>query len=91
MTVKPKKHLGQHFLKDESICFDIANALTNHGDYKEVIEVGPGTGALTKFLIENKNFKTTVVEVDRESVVYLNANFQGLEVLEEDFLKFLGC
>ena len=53
MRVKPKKHLGQHFLKDESICFDIANALTNHGDYKEVIEVGPGTGALTKFLIEN--------------------------------------
>ncbi len=63
MTVKPKKHLGQHFLKDESICFDIANSLTNHGDYKEVIEVGPGTGALTKFLIENKNFKTTLTPI----------------------------
>jgi len=87
MTVKPKKHLGQHFLKDESVCLDIANSLTNHGDYEEVIEVGPGTGALTKFLIENKKFKTTVVEVDRESVVYLNANFPGLEVLEEDFLN----
>lgn len=86
MTVKPKKHLGQHFLKDESICLDIANALTNHGSYKEVIEVGPGTGALTKFIVENKSFKTTVIEVDRESVIYLNANFNGLEVLEEDFL-----
>jgi len=87
MTVKPKKHLGQHFLKDESICLNITNALTNHGDYKEVLEVGPGTGALTKFLVKNKNFKTTVVELDQESVVYLNVNFQGLKVLEEDFLN----
>ena len=48
--------------------------------------MGPGTGALTKFIVENKSFKTTVIEVDRESVIYLNANFHGLEVLEEDFL-----
>jgi len=87
LMVKPKKHLGQHFLKDESICLDIADALTGHGDYKQVVEVGPGTGALTKFLVKNKNFETIVVEIDTESVVYLNNNFPELVVLEENFLK----
>lgn len=85
--VQPKKHLGQHFLKDESICVDIADALTGHGDYKQVIEVGPGTGALTKFLLKNERFTTTVVEIDTESVVYLNQHYPDLEILEENFLK----
>ena len=85
--VKPKKHLGQHFLKDESICVDIAGALTGHGDYSQVIEVGPGTGALTKHLLNNDSFETIVVEIDTESVVYLNTNYPDLKVLEENFLK----
>jgi len=87
IMVKPKKHLGQHFLKDESICLDIANALTVHGDYNQVIEVGPGTGALTRHLLDSDKFETIVVEIDTESVVYLNANYPDLKVLEEDFLK----
>jgi len=85
--VQPKKHLGQHFLKDESICQDIAQALLGHGDYHQIIEVGPGTGALTKYLLQNSNCKTTVVEVDTESVVYLKNHYPGLEILEENFLK----
>lgn len=85
--VKPKKHLGQHFLKDESICLDIANALTGHGHYKKVVEVGPGTGALTKFLLEKKEFDTYVVEIDRESVAYLKEHYPDLKILEESFLN----
>ena len=51
MQVRAKKHLGQHFLKDEDIALRITQALTHHGGYRDVIEVGPGTGALTKYLL----------------------------------------
>ena len=47
-SVRAKKHLGQHFLKDDSISHRIVNSLTGHGDYKQVLEIGPGTGALTR-------------------------------------------
>ncbi|MFM7728295.1 MAG: rRNA adenine N-6-methyltransferase family protein, partial [Flavobacteriales bacterium] len=52
MSVKPKKALGQHFLKNSEICERIANAITLHGDYKKVLEIGPGMGALTHYLLE---------------------------------------
>ena len=85
--VKPKKALGQHFLTDLSIADRIAATLD---DYKgvPVIEVGPGMGVLTRFLLD-RGHELTVVEIDSESVDYLNRYFPELSgrVLEEDFLK----
>ena len=84
--VKPKKHLGQHFLLDDSVSKRIASSISCFGDNTKVLEIGPGTGALTKFLLaENKN--VIAYEIDRESVDYLAANFPDLEVRNEDFLK----
>lgn len=86
-SVRAKKHLGQHFLKDESIAADIADALEfNPG--RKVLEVGPGMGVLTQFLIK-RGFDLTVVEIDYESVPYLRKHFPQLEnrVIEGDFLK----
>lgn len=86
--VKPKKHLGQHFLKDQNIAAKIADSLTGHGNYKTVLEVGPGTGVLTQFLLQ-KDFTTHAIEMDAESVVYLKQNFIQLtdNLIEGDFLK----
>ncbi len=86
MHVRAKKHLGQHFLKEEAIAQRIAESLTGHGGYDHVIEVGPGTGALTQHLV-GKPFELTCFEVDRESVVHLQANYPDLRVLERDFLS----
>jgi len=96
MSVKAKKHLGQHFLTDESIAKDIADALSGNG-YDDVLEIGPGMGVLTKYLLPKKA-KVTVMELDRESVAYLNDTFpleyikldtstEHFSVLEGDFLK----
>ena len=87
MTVRAKKHLGQHFLKDESIAERIADSLTLNG-YKDVLEIGPGMGVLTKYLLK-KNATTHVIEIDRESVEYLQANYLNLapRIIEKDFLK----
>ncbi len=84
--VRPKKSLGQHFLKDMEIAKRIADTIS---DYPlPVLEVGPGTGVLTQFLLGN-NADLTVVELDRESVVYLKEHFPQLsgKIIEEDFLK----
>lgn len=85
--VRAKKHLGQHFLKEDSIARSIAESLTGHGGYTHVIEVGPGTGALTRHLLARAEFKLACFEVDRESVPYLRAHFPGIDVREEDFLR----
>ncbi|WP_339786389.1 16S rRNA (adenine(1518)-N(6)/adenine(1519)-N(6))-dimethyltransferase RsmA [uncultured Imperialibacter sp.] len=87
--VRPKKHLGQHFLKDQNIARKIAESLTLHGDYKTVLEVGPGTGVLTQFLIDKKEFQLYVSEIDKESVAYLQKHFASLEgrIIDGDFLK----
>ncbi len=86
--VKAKKHLGQHFLTDESIAQKIADTLTLNG-YKSVLEIGPGMGVLTKYLLK-KDITTHVIEIDTESVDYLKANFLNLapRVIEKDFLKY---
>ncbi|WP_299333457.1 16S rRNA (adenine(1518)-N(6)/adenine(1519)-N(6))-dimethyltransferase RsmA [uncultured Psychroserpens sp.] len=86
--VKAKKHLGQHFLTDESVSQKIANTLSLEG-YKHVLEIGPGMGVLTKYLLQ-KPIKTHVIEIDTESVAYLKANFLNLadRVYEQDFLKY---
>ena len=70
--VRPKKHLGQHFLNNEKIAFNITKLL--HNNTKNVVEIGPGMGMLTKFLIPN-NYKTEVVEIDAESISYLKNSF----------------
>lgn len=87
--VKPKKALGQHFLKNDAICQRIADSLTLHGGYKHVLEVGPGMGALTKFLLARNEFETSVVEIDTESVAYLSAYYPELRgrIYEKDFLR----
>ncbi len=87
MNVRAKKHLGQHFLKDETIAQNIADALVQN-TYKKVLEIGPGMGVLTKYLLQ-KDFETYVVEIDPESVEYLQAEFLHLDgkILSEDFLK----
>ena len=85
--VRAKKGLGQHFLRDHQIASDIVDALLMDGRTK-VLEVGPGMGVLTRFLLQKKNLETTVVEIDRESVGYLKANLPELEgrIIEGDFL-----
>ena len=86
--VKAKKHLGQHFLNDESIAKDIADSLTLQ-QYKKVLEIGPGMGVLTKYLLE-KPIETYVIEIDTESVDYLNAHYPKLQgkIISKDFLKY---
>ncbi len=86
--VQPKKHLGQHFLTDLNIAQQIAQTLSLCG-YKQVLEIGPGTGVLTQFLLE-KDAEVFVIEIDKESVAYLQAYFPKLKghILCEDFLKF---
>jgi len=90
MKVRAKKHLGQHFLKNDSISKQIAEALTMHNNAKIAIEIGPGMGALTKFLLKKiEDFELHVVELDYESVDYLKKNFIELEnrIISHDFLK----
>lgn len=85
--VKAKKHLGQHFLNDLSIARDIAESLSGE-NYDKVLEVGPGMGVMTKYLLE-KDYETWVIEIDSESVVYLGKNFPQLDsrIIPGDFLK----
>ncbi|MGY5849165.1 16S rRNA (adenine(1518)-N(6)/adenine(1519)-N(6))-dimethyltransferase RsmA [Salegentibacter sp. F14] len=86
--VRAKKHLGQHFLTDEKIAEKIADTL-KFSDYKKVLEVGPGMGVLTKYLLQ-KDAEIHVIEIDAESVAYLHENYPQLEgrIHEKDFLKF---
>jgi len=86
-NVKPKKYLGQHFLNDENIARKVVDSLSLC-NYSNVLEIGPGTGVLTKYLIKKKiNLK--LVEIDSESVEFLKANLfiDPLIILEYDFLK----
>lgn len=87
MNVKAKKHLGQHFLTDENIAKKIVEGL-DFQPYQYVLEVGPGTGVLTKYLLE-KPTETYVAEIDTESIEYLKLNYQKLENkhFTGDFLK----
>ncbi len=84
--VRVKKHLGQHFLNDEAIAKAITDLLSK--DANKVVEVGPGMGVLTKFLIL-KNIDLKLVEIDKESILYLMLHYPQLEkqIIEADFLK----
>ena len=87
MHVRAKKHLGQHFLKEDAVSKRIADSLTGHGGYTHLVEVGPGTGALTKHLIGRANTHLVCYEVDTESVQHLQRQFPELDVRESDFLR----
>jgi 16S rRNA (adenine1518-N6/adenine1519-N6)-dimethyltransferase len=85
--VKAKKHLGQHFLRDDNIAIKIVQSLDKSLS-NSLIEIGPGTGVLTKFLI-NENYNLKLIEIDSESVNYLVSilKFDSDNILEGDFLK----
>ncbi|TBW29834.1 16S rRNA (adenine(1518)-N(6)/adenine(1519)-N(6))-dimethyltransferase RsmA [Gramella sp. KN1008] len=85
--VRAKKHLGQHFLTDENIAEKIAETLSYEG-YDKVLEIGPGMGVLTKYLLQ-KDAEVHVIEIDTESVEYLENNYLHLRgrIHEKDFLK----
>lgn len=87
MIVKAKKHLGQHFLKNEQIAKQIADTLTKK-NYETVLEIGPGMGVLTKYLLQ-KNLNIHVIEIDTESVYYLKTHYPDLsnKIISKDFLK----
>ena len=96
MTVKANKHLWQHFLNDEDTAKNIANSLSVVG-YDAVLEIGPGMGVLTKYLLESEA-QINVIEIDRDSVAYLNNDFKNehvkldttnakFKIIEGDFLK----
>jgi len=87
-TVRPKKSLGQHFLTDQSIAQRIVEQLSP--DVESVIEVGAGTGVLTQYLVHNILEKFHVIEIDKESIAYLETHFPmlGERLIQGDFLRF---
>jgi 16S rRNA (adenine1518-N6/adenine1519-N6)-dimethyltransferase len=86
--VRAKKNLGQHFLKDQNIARKIVTSLGCE-NIKSVLEIGPGMGVLTRFLLERTDISTHVVEIDAESVEYLKEHYPDLKdrILSGDFLK----
>jgi 16S rRNA (adenine1518-N6/adenine1519-N6)-dimethyltransferase len=88
MSVRAKKHLGQHFLTDRNICRKIAQQYRRHQDCVRVLEIGPGMGALTEFLLQD-GLDVRVMEIDRESIEYLEKHFPALQnrIFPADFLR----
>ena len=83
-----KKSLGQHFLKDESVCRRIIDAL-EHNPVKQLLEIGPGAGALTKYLLDIRGIDFKAVEIDREKVAFLKKKYPAINdrIIEMDFLE----
>lgn len=87
ISVKPKKKLGQHFLRDKNIALKVADLIDNH-IYCNILEIGPGTGVLTEFLMNKAKDKLVMVDIDTESVEYLRQKYGfGDELWSTDFLK----
>jgi 16S rRNA (adenine1518-N6/adenine1519-N6)-dimethyltransferase len=86
--IRPKKHLGQHFLRDENIAQKIVSYL--NPEYPLVLEIGPGMGVLTKYILDNPVFDPWFMEVDREAVGYLKAVFPAISnrLIQGDFLDY---
>lgn len=87
-NVRPKKHLGQHFLTDLSIAERIALAVKGHGEVNCVLEIGPGMGVLTDFLLNNPQ-DLYLIDIDTESITYLHQKYPQLQskIIEGDYLK----
>lgn len=83
--VRAKKFLGQHFLTDEGIALDIVESCTFTAPH--LLEIGPGMGVLTKYLVKKEGLDFCAIEIDHESVGYLNVHYPSLRVVEGDFLK----
>ncbi|CAM3504203.1 16S rRNA (adenine(1518)-N(6)/adenine(1519)-N(6))-dimethyltransferase RsmA [Aquirufa ecclesiirivi] len=91
MQVRAKKSLGQHFLKDLDAAQRIVNGLNPQGAYQKVLEIGPGMGVLTQYLVKKKEYETYLIEIDQESVAYLRKNyleFTGPRLIDGDFLRY---
>lgn len=88
MEVRAKKALGQHFLTDQGIARGIVDALTP-SEVRDVLEIGPGMGVLSQYLLKREDIDLKLVEVDGESVVYLREHFPGIvgKLLQADYLK----
>jgi 16S rRNA (adenine1518-N6/adenine1519-N6)-dimethyltransferase len=88
MEVRAKKALGQHFLTDQSIARGIVDALTA-GGVRDVLEIGPGMGVLSQYLLQREDIDLRLVEIDQESVDYLLTHFPGIEgkLYMADYLK----
>lgn len=88
MSVRAKKHLGQHFLTDKGICKRIADQYKSSHGCKKVLEIGPGMGALTEFLLK-MDLDVWAMEIDYDSVPYIQEHFPEMKgkVIEQDFLK----
>lgn len=88
--IKPKKQLGQHFLKDKSIAKRTVDEFLMKFPSGNVVEIGPGKGVLTEYLLQNPNVNVLAVELDKECIPYLNTHYashKNLKVLEADFLR----
>jgi len=87
--VRPKKFLGQHFLKDKNIAQKIVDALSIDGNDTTIIEIGPGTGVLSNILIQKKFKELFLVEIDRESIAFLKKSISApnVKIIEGDFLN----
>lgn len=88
--VRAKKHLGQHFLADKSTAKKIVDALNVDGTYDTVLEVGPGMGVLSDFLVPQTAYRTYLLDIDTESIVFLKQKYAAYaeQVIEGDFLAF---
>ncbi len=87
--VRAKKHLGQHFLKDQNIAQKIVESLSGHKNYQHLLEIGPGTGVLSNFLIDRAEYELLFMDVDQESVEYLQNIYPDYKdkIIKEDFLR----
>lgn len=89
MDVRAKKALGQHFLTDLTIARGIVNALSSDSEARDVLEIGPGMGVLTQYLIKREDINPMMIEIDTESVEYLLTHFDNMQgkLIEGDYLK----
>jgi 16S rRNA (adenine1518-N6/adenine1519-N6)-dimethyltransferase len=90
LKVRAKKHLGQHFLRDLNIAERIVESLTRHQQYNQVLEIGPGMGVLTQYLLTKEYLTTYVIEIDIESINYLKTHYPSLQdrIIDGDFLRW---
>ena len=88
-NIRAKKSLGQHFLKDPSIAERIVSFLGESKAYTDILEIGPGMGILTDFLFEKKGYRTRIVDLDQESITFLNNRFplRQQDIIHADFLR----